>query len=56
MTKKDKAKNAAKVAQGKMKEVAGITMDDKRMENEGKNDQSKAHVKQAAQNLKDAVE
>ncbi|WJL94634.1 CsbD family protein [Microbacterium sp. ET2] len=50
----DKIKNAAEEATGKAKEAFGKTTDNERLEAEGKGDQSKANVKQAGENVKDA--
>ncbi len=50
----DKIKNAAEDIAGKAKEAFGKGTDNERLEAEGKGDQSKAHVKQAGENVKDA--
>lgn len=50
----DKAKHAAEKAMGKGKETAGDAKGDDQLENEGKADQSKADVKKAGDNVKDA--
>jgi uncharacterized protein YjbJ (UPF0337 family) len=50
----DKAKNAAEELAGKAKEVIGDLTDNKDLEAEGKTDQTKADVKNAGENLKDA--
>jgi uncharacterized protein YjbJ (UPF0337 family) len=50
----DKMKNAAEEAAGKAKEAAGKMTDDERLEAEGKGDQTKANLKQAGENVKDA--
>ncbi len=50
----DKIKNAAEEATGKVKEGLGKASDDDRLEAEGHKDQSKANVKQAGENVKDA--
>ena len=50
----DKAKNAAEGALGKAKEGLGKTTDDESLEAEGRNDQSKADMKQAGEKVKDA--
>ena len=54
MGNEDKLKNSAEGALGKAKEKLGATTDDKRMENEGKTEQSKADLKQAGEKAKDA--
>lgn len=50
----DKAKNAAEDLAGKAKEAVGKAKDDDQTEAEGKADQSKASVKKAGENIKDA--
>jgi len=50
----DKFDNAAEKVAGKAKEAAGKTTDDEQLEAEGKTDQSKADLKQAAEKVKDA--
>jgi len=50
----DKISNAAEEAKGKVKEGVGKATDDERLEAEGKVDQSKANLKQAGENVKDA--
>lgn len=50
----DKIKNAAEDIAGKAKEAFGKGTDNDRLEAEGQADQSKAHVKQAGENVKDA--
>lgn len=54
MSLADKAKNAAEDAAGKGKETLGDAKDDESMKAEGKSDQSKASVKKAGENVKDA--
>lgn len=51
----DKARNTAQDAKGKVKEAAGKTTDNHRLEAEGKADQAKASLKQAGENVKDAL-
>ncbi|TQL02416.1 CsbD family protein [Cellulomonas sp. SLBN-39] len=51
----DKAKHAAEETAGKAKEAWGKLTDDERLEAEGKADQSKANLKQAGDDVKDAV-
>ena len=51
----DKAKNTAQDATGKAKEAVGGATDDKKLENEGKADQTKSSLKKAGENIKDAV-
>lgn len=50
----DKIENAAEKLGGKAKEGAGKATDDERLEREGHADQSKANLKQAGENVKDA--
>jgi uncharacterized protein YjbJ (UPF0337 family) len=50
----DKIANAAQDAKGKAKEAAGRATNDDTLEAEGKADQAKADVKQAAEKAKDA--
>jgi uncharacterized protein YjbJ (UPF0337 family) len=54
VTNKDKANNMGQVAKGKVKEVAGKTTGDKKLEAGGKADQMKGNVKQAGEKVKDA--
>ena len=54
MTNKDKAKNVAQVAKGKVKEAAGKTTGDNKLEAEGNADQMKGNMKQAGEKVKDA--
>jgi uncharacterized protein YjbJ (UPF0337 family) len=55
MGKKDKAKNLAQMAKGKIKEKAGKTSGDDQLETEGNVDQAKANLKQAGEKVKDAL-
>jgi uncharacterized protein YjbJ (UPF0337 family) len=50
----DKVNNAAEEARGKLKEGAGRTTGDERLEAEGRTDQTDANVKQAGEKIKDA--
>jgi uncharacterized protein YjbJ (UPF0337 family) len=50
----DKAKNAVEDAAGKAKEALGKVTGDKDTENQGRTDQSKADLKNAGENVKDA--
>ncbi len=50
----DKAKNAAEKATGKGKEALGKATGDEEMEREGRGDQAKSDLKQAAEKVKDA--
>ncbi len=50
----DKIKNAAEELTGKGKEATGKATGDRSLEAEGKADQSKASIKKAGENVKDA--
>ncbi|GAA4370611.1 CsbD family protein [Agromyces bauzanensis] len=50
----DRMENTAEDLGGKMKEAAGKATDDERLEREGKADQAKADLKNAAEDVKDA--
>lgn len=50
----DKIKNAAQDVAGKAKEAVGKSTDDERLEAEGRSDQTKADLKKAGENVKDA--
>ncbi|MFS0734834.1 CsbD family protein [Microbacterium sp. 1P10UB] len=50
----DKIKNAAEDIAGKAKEATGKLTNNERLEAEGQADQSKADVKKAGENVKDA--
>jgi uncharacterized protein YjbJ (UPF0337 family) len=50
----DKARNAANDVAGHVKEAAGKATDDPKLQAEGQADQAKAHLGQAAENVKDA--
>lgn len=50
----DKIRNAAEDAVGKGKEAVGKATDNERLEAEGKADQTKAKLKKAAEDVKDA--
>ncbi len=54
MSESDKVKNAAEQAVGQGKETAGKVTGDQSLEAEGKADQAKADIKQAAEKVKDA--
>lgn len=54
MSALDKAKNAAEKLAGKGKETTGKHTDNDRLAAEGKQDQSKANLKDAGENVKDA--
>ena len=55
MSEMDKIKNAAERAKGKVKEAVGHAKGDKSLQAEGKGDQAKGGLKQAAENVKDAA-
>lgn len=50
----DKIKNAAEDLAGKGKEAAGKATDNPDLQAEGENDQSKANLKKAGEDVKDA--
>ncbi|WP_422734562.1 CsbD family protein [Micromonospora sp. WMMD558] len=50
----DKIDNASEEATGKLKEGAGRTTSDERLEAEGRRDQTTANIKQAGEKIKDA--
>jgi len=54
MTKHDKAKNAAQIAKGKVKEATGKSIGNEEMQVEGEMDQFKGNLKQAGEKVKDA--
>jgi len=54
MATSDKAKNTGQQAKGKMKEVAGKLSGNDKLRAEGKADQTKGSLKQAAEKVKDA--
>jgi uncharacterized protein YjbJ (UPF0337 family) len=55
MGKKDKARNLAQVAKGKVKESTGKSVGNERLEAEGSIDQMKGNLKQAGEKVKDAL-
>jgi uncharacterized protein YjbJ (UPF0337 family) len=54
MSASDKIKNAAEDLAGKAKEAAGKVTGNEKLEAEGKIDQTKASVKKAGEDVKDA--
>lgn len=54
VSKKDKVKNSAEIAKGKVKQVVGKRSGDEHLEAEGKVDQMKGNLKQAGEKIKDA--
>lgn len=50
----DDIKNTAEELKGKAKEAVGDMTDNERLEAEGQADQTKAHLKKAGDNVKDA--
>jgi len=54
MSAEDKMKAAADKVTGKAKEAAGHVTNDDKLVAEGKADQAKGHVRDAAENVKDA--
>jgi uncharacterized protein YjbJ (UPF0337 family) len=55
MGKKDKARNLAQVAKGKVKESTGKSVGNERLEAEGSIDQMKGNLKQSGEKVKDAL-
>jgi uncharacterized protein YjbJ (UPF0337 family) len=51
---RNKTRNKAQELKGQAKEAAGRASNDPRLEAEGRADQSKANLKQAAEKIKDA--
>ncbi|WP_119695725.1 CsbD family protein [Microbacterium halotolerans] len=56
MSAEDKMAAAADKAKGKAKETVGRMTDDERLEAEGKKDQAKGHLRDAAENVKDTFD
>jgi len=54
MGHKDKARNTIRVAKGHVKEVAGKTAGDERLEADGRSDQMLGHLNQAGEKVRDA--
>jgi uncharacterized protein YjbJ (UPF0337 family) len=50
---RDKSRNAAQSAKGKVKEAAGKATGDRKLESKGKTDQTKAKVKKTGEKVKD---
>jgi uncharacterized protein YjbJ (UPF0337 family) len=55
MAAADKAKNAAQRVKGKVEEMTGAATGDNKLRRKGKADQTKGSLKQAGENIKDAV-
>ena len=55
MSAKNKAKDKAQAAKGKVKKGAGKAIDDPYLESKGKADQVKGDLKQAGEKVKDAA-
>jgi uncharacterized protein YjbJ (UPF0337 family) len=51
---RDKARNTAQQAKGKVKEAAGKASGDRDLETKGKTDRAKGSLKQAGEKVKDA--
>jgi uncharacterized protein YjbJ (UPF0337 family) len=54
MATDDKIDNKAQELTGKVKEGVGKATDDRNLEAQGKNDQTKSNIKQAGEKVKDA--
>jgi uncharacterized protein YjbJ (UPF0337 family) len=52
---KDRIKGSAQQAKGKMKEVAGKALGDKKLQTEGKTDKAAGKLRNAVGGLKDAM-
>lgn len=55
MSARDKAKDKAQVAKGKVKKATGKAAGDPVLESEGKADQVKGNLKQAGEKVKDSA-
>ena len=51
---RDKTRNKAQELKGQIKEATGRATGNRRLEDKGRADQTKAHLKQAAEKVKDA--
>jgi uncharacterized protein YjbJ (UPF0337 family) len=51
----DKLRNKSEELKGKAKETVGRATDDEELEARGRSDQSKSHLKQAGEKVKDAI-
>jgi uncharacterized protein YjbJ (UPF0337 family) len=56
MGKKNKARNLAQVAKGKVKEATGKSVGNEQLEAEGNIDQVEGNLKQAGEKVKDALQ
>lgn len=56
MSTEDKFRNKSEEVAGKAKEGLGKVTDDESLEAEGRADQSKSHMKQAGEKVKDAFD
>jgi uncharacterized protein YjbJ (UPF0337 family) len=56
VSKKDKAKNHTQIATGKVEEVVGGAIGDDDLKTDGQIEQSKGHLKQAGEHIKDALQ
>jgi uncharacterized protein YjbJ (UPF0337 family) len=54
MSAEDKAANKAREVKGKVKKDTGKAVGNPRLEAEGRADQTEGHLRQAAENVKDA--
>jgi uncharacterized protein YjbJ (UPF0337 family) len=52
---RNKARNATQSAKGKIKEAAGKTTGNRKLETKGKTDQAKAKVKKTGEKIKDKL-
>jgi uncharacterized protein YjbJ (UPF0337 family) len=56
VSKRDKAKNRAQIATGKVEEVVGGVIGDNDLKTDGQMEQSKGHLKQAGEHIQDALQ
>jgi uncharacterized protein YjbJ (UPF0337 family) len=52
----NRAKNMFQISKGKTKEVTGKAVGNKKLEDDGANDQHVGHLKQVGEKVKDAIE
>ena len=55
MSSKNKAQNMSQVAKGKVAEKAGQASGNEQLEAQGLKDQTQGHMKQAGEEIKDAI-
>jgi len=52
----NRAKNMLQISKGKTKEVTGKVVGNRKLEDDGANDQHVGHLKQVGEKVKDAIE